>query len=112
MLNLRPLVVTRSPAARRRLVKYLDSFESRIAGIPCLIGVTSLKSVPGNSGADNPDDYYGYTEFEYDVLDRAGSPAPWLADKATPEDLREIESVAWRRADYDDDYDGSGLDYD
>lgn len=34
--------------------------------------ITHLSVVEPNSAADNPDDYYGYTELEFDVLDDRG----------------------------------------
>jgi hypothetical protein len=36
-------------------------------------------------------DYHGYSESEWEVCDRRGRPAPWLAKKLTDEDEAEIE---------------------
>ena len=36
------------------------------------------------------DDYYGYTEIEYDVLDRKGYRAKWLERKITDKDAERI----------------------
>jgi hypothetical protein len=36
-------------------------------------------------------DYRGYTECEFDILDRRGRPAPWLERKASDEDRQRIE---------------------
>ena len=62
---------------------YQAEFESRVAGIPCIIGVTHYVSVKGsysyNAASDM--DYYGYTECDFVVLDRRGRPAPWLERK-------------------------------
>lgn len=52
-----------------------------ISGIPCQIEVTHYLRQAPNIRADNPDDFYGYTELEFDVLDRRGRPAPWLERK-------------------------------
>lgn len=59
--------------------------EHRICGIPCIIEVTHFSSVKGSFSYDAPSDmdYHGYTECEYEVLDRRGRPAPWLQKKVT-----------------------------
>lgn len=64
---------------------------AHVQGIPCLVRVTHYYRQPADSRADNPDDYYGYTELEYDVLDRKGYPAPWLERKMTEDDVQNIE---------------------
>lgn len=71
---------------------YIAEIESRVAGIPCIIGVTEYSSVAGNSRADSDWDYYGYTEAEFTVCDRRGRPAPWLERKLTGKDESRIES--------------------
>lgn len=48
---------------------YRFEFDFRIAGIPCQIGVFDLGSCDGDLTA------------EWDVLDRRGRPAAWLANK-------------------------------
>ena len=70
---------------------YIAEIETTVAGIPCIIGVTEYSSVAGDSRADSDWDYYGYTESEWEVCDRRGRPAPWLAKKLTGEDESEIE---------------------
>ena len=72
---------------------YLAEIESRVAGIPCLIGVTDFSSVRGSYSyhADSDMDYYGYTESEWVVLDRRGRPAAWLERKLTDADRSRIE---------------------
>jgi hypothetical protein len=62
---------------------YIAEIETTVAGIPCIIGVTEYSSVAGDSRADSDWDYYGYTECDWQVLDRRGRPAPWLAKKLT-----------------------------
>ncbi len=64
---------------------YIAEIESRISGIPCLIGVTHFNSVRGSYSYNAPSDmdYYGYTESEWEVLDRRGRPAAWLERKLT-----------------------------
>jgi hypothetical protein len=75
------------------VMSYITEIESRVAGIPCLIGVTHFDSVQGsysyNAASDM--DYYGYSESEWDVLDRRGRPAAWLERKLTDDDRQRIE---------------------
>jgi hypothetical protein len=74
-------------------MSYIAEIESRVAGIPCLIGVTHFVSVRGSYSYNAPSDmdYYGYTESEWDVLDRRGRPAAWLERKLTDDDRQRIE---------------------
>ena len=81
-------------------LRQTPDFETTIAGIPCGIKVLfykyhkpwrgSIRSCPSDL------DYYGYTEFEYMVLDRKGYEAEWLRNKMTSADedriLREFEN--------------------
>ena len=71
----------------------IAEIESRVAGIPCLIGVTEFQSVRGSYSyhADSDMDYYGYTESEWVVLDTRGRPAAWLERKLTSADRSRIE---------------------
>ena len=71
---------------------YIAEIETTVAGIPCIIGVTEYSSVAGNSRADSDWDYYGYTECDWQVLDRRGRPAPWLAKKLTSKIEAAIEA--------------------
>lgn len=70
--------------------------ESNIQGIPCLIKVTTCTVVKPWRGCiskcPSSDDYYGYTEVEFDVLDRKGYKAPWLEKKMSFNDFKRIES--------------------
>jgi len=62
------------------------TFESRIAGIPCGIKVTWYTAGTNyliNSASLEPNDP---EEFDFEVLDRKGYLAPWLADKLTEDD--------------------------
>ena len=72
-------------------MSYIAEIETRVAGIPCIVGVTHFESVAGDSRADSDWDYYGYTEAEFEVLDRRGRPAPWLANKLTDKEESRIE---------------------
>jgi len=75
----------------------MQNFTSYIAGIPCQIHVISYIRKRANPRADNPDDYYGYTESEWEVLDRKGYRAKWIERKITPliKDQIEFEIDEW-----------------
>jgi hypothetical protein len=72
---------------------YIAEIETRVAGIPCIVGVTYFESVRGsyNYHAASDWDYHGYTECEFEVLDRRGRKAPWLERKLTDKIINEIE---------------------
>lgn len=68
----------------------LFQFESSVAGIPCIVDVTYYAK--GHNGSrDEPPDY---GEVEYDILDRKGYPAAWLAKKLMEQDAERIEVAA------------------
>lgn len=60
-----------------------------LSGIPCQIAVTDFRSVRPWRGSPqtcpSAADYYGYTEYDYTILDRKGYPAPWLSRKINSE---------------------------
>ena len=87
------LVVANGASSNETMNTYLAEIETRIAGIPCLIGVSSFAAVKGSysSRADTAEEYYGYAETSWDVLDTKGKPAAWLERKLTPEDHQRIE---------------------
>ena len=70
--------------------KLTPDFETTIAGIPCGIIVDYYNCVlPSTKSAhlcDSDLDFYGYTEFEFTVLDSKGYKADWLQDKVTEKD--------------------------
>lgn len=73
---------------------YITEIESRIDGIPCLIGVTYYTAVEGCGtaySAASDIDYLGYCESEWEVCDRRGRFAPWLERKLTDKDRQRIE---------------------
>jgi hypothetical protein len=71
------------------------TFDSKICGIPCRVGILSWS--PGRCNRvghiDNwlPDDP---PELEFEVLDHRGRPAPWLEKKMTEADTSRIEAEA------------------
>jgi len=75
--------------------KQTIDLESSICGIPCGIHIDTLQVVKPFRGSphlcDSADDFYGYSEIEFTVLDRKGYPAPWLEDKLTPAITADIE---------------------
>ena len=76
--------------------KYIYEHETRIKGIPCILGVTYFHHQPPWRGSahtcDSDMDYYGCTELEYDVLDHLGCRAEWLAKKIDDELETELRS--------------------
>lgn len=71
----------------------MDTFESRVAGIPCQVEVlTYYPDRPmrvtglGFGDADPPEPEF----FEFELLDRKGYPAPWLERKLTPDDHQRL----------------------
>jgi len=75
-------------------VNFIAEIETRVAGIPCVVGVTSFTRVRGSSSrnAASDLDYHGYSESEWVVCDRRGRPAPWLERKLTESESNRIES--------------------
>jgi len=73
---------------------YIAEIETRVAGIPCIVGVIEFESVAGSYSyhAASDWDYHGYTETDWEVCDRRGRPAPWLAKKLTDKESKRIES--------------------
>jgi len=72
---------------------FIAQIETRVAGIPCLIGVIDYVSVPGDSRADSDWDYYGYVESDWQLLDRRGRPAAWLERKLTDQARSDVEQA-------------------
>jgi len=72
----------------------MQIFEYRLAGIPCQIRVDDYEVIPPWKGsAENcpsADDYYGYEDCEYSVLDQRGNEAPWLEKKINDKIDQEI----------------------
>jgi hypothetical protein len=81
---------------------------TKIAGIPCTVNVTRCVRVKGSFSYNAPSDwdYYGYSEVEYDVCDRRGRRADWLAKKLTPtEDERIKGEILEAMSESNNDYD-------
>lgn len=114
-----PMAQPSAPAARpavkprRKSKAVAGDMDTTIAGMPCQIVVTTSNSVKGSYSHDAPSDwdYYGYDEFEFDVYDRKGYPAPWLEKKMTDKDYARIKDEWFSQQGDRDDYDGPD-DYD
>ena len=73
--------------------------ETRIAGIPCIVQMTHyFVQRPLGPRCDSDHDCYGYSEVEFDVLDRNGRPAPWLERKMSDSERVEIEELLMEEA--------------
>ena len=76
---------------------YIATIPTRISGIPCLIGVIDYHKQAPHNGSPltcNSDwDYYGYEESDWEVLDRKGYKAAWLAKKITKYDEDNISEA-------------------
>lgn len=83
---------------------YLTEIKTRIAGIPCKIGVTYFYKVQGSPYADNDWDYKGYTDSDWVVLDRKGRKAPWLEAKVTKQDADTINKLIDKHMEDDHDF--------
>ena len=72
---------------------YQNIIETRIAGIPAKIGVTHVYRQSGSFLPDEVSDldYYGYMEFDYEILDMRGKRAVWLERKLTDKIRSEID---------------------
>jgi hypothetical protein len=72
---------------------YQNIIETRIAGIPAKIGVTHVYRQSGSLMPDEVSDldYYGYMEFDYEILDMRGKRAVWLERKLTDSIRTQIE---------------------
>ena len=68
--------------------------QTHVAGIPCRIEFTVRgRYIPARINAE-PDYCHEaeYPDIEFEVLDRRGRPAPWLAKKLTDADIHRIEN--------------------
>jgi hypothetical protein len=79
-----------TPPARKR---FSADFDSQVAGIPCSILVGRVDIQKGNYSynAACPEEYHGYQDIEFSVLDRKGYPANWLQAKLSGADIARIE---------------------
>jgi hypothetical protein len=73
---------------------YIIDVETRVAGIPCIVRVKNFTKVVGsfNRNEESDMDYHGYSETDWDLLDRRGRRAAWLDKKLQVADVERIES--------------------
>lgn len=78
----------------KNLNKYNAVIDSKISGIPCKIGVTEYECVEGNYSfnAVSDWDYSGYSNVDFDILDRKGYTAHWLERKLTEKETDRLIS--------------------
>jgi len=76
----------------------MNDLQTDIQGIPALVRVHDFTQVKGSlhPNAASDLDYLGYTEMDYEVLDRRGYPAPWLARKMDWRDEERVEIMVHR----------------
>ncbi|ADC64092.1 hypothetical protein [Allochromatium vinosum] len=71
---------------------FITEIDTRVSGIPCLIGVESYSHYSPDPNAIWSDwDYLGHTESDWRILDRRGRIAEWLECKMTAHDKARIE---------------------
>lgn len=86
---------------------YIAEIESRVAGIPCLIGVIDWEAYVPAYTSGPPDRCYPSEGGcgSWDVLDRRGRKAAWLERKLTAADERRIEQEVFDAMESNDGYD-------
>lgn len=72
---------------------YQEIISTRIAGIPAKVGVKHIYRQAGSFLQNEVSDldYYGYMEFDYEILDMRGKRAVWLERKLTDAMRTKIE---------------------
>ena len=85
---------------------FIAEIEHTVCGIPCIIGVIDYTSVKGSYSYNAPSDmdYHGYTECDWELLDRKGYRANWLAKKMTSRDEDSINEAISNHMENRDDY--------
>lgn len=75
-------------------------FETRVAGIPCLVEITDFYagSAPITSGPPELCDPGDSSEVQWRLLDRRGYPAAWLERKLSEDDRTRIDNEALSHA--------------
>jgi len=71
-------------------MSFIAEIETRVAGIPCIIGVQDYQEGSGDRWCDSDFDYYGYSNWV--ICDRRGRTALWLEKKLTGSDAIRIDS--------------------
>lgn len=93
---------------------YIAVIDTHIQGIPCKVGLTYFEEQKPYQGSlyscPSDIDWYGYVDFDYDVLDQKGHKDDELYKKMTNEDCQRIyEDVMYARQKANEE---SDIDYD
>ena len=73
-------------------MKHEADFSTTVCGIPCGVLIESFThKAPDHTSWASPDDYYGYTDCEWILLDRKGYTAEWLENKMSKNDVESLE---------------------
>ena len=77
-----------------RKSNYITIIDATVGGIPCQVGVVDYTYAKGSYSYNAPSDvdYYGYTQCEWELLDRRGYRAKWLDYKLDDDTVCEIEN--------------------
>lgn len=76
---------------RKNPYDYKAWINVKILGIPAIVGVTHFEHKEPDPECWSSDiDFKGYTECEFDILDRNGHKAPWLEDKLDESDIADL----------------------
>jgi hypothetical protein len=68
--------------------------ETRVAGIPALVRVSRHSYQPPDPSTwASSEDFSGGWDLDYEVCDRRGRPAPWLADKLDQRAVQNLEQT-------------------
>lgn len=70
---------------------YLATIPTTIHGIPALIGVEHYDRHRGSNTSTSDWDFYGYTEADWVILNRALQPAAWIEARLSDADEARIE---------------------
>jgi hypothetical protein len=75
---------------------YLSEIETEIKGIPCTAVLTNFYHQPPAQSrwlVDNPDDYYGYYDIEFVILNRHKKRSKLLEKLMDKHDIDRIEQL-------------------
>ena len=73
-------------------MKYLDKIETYLGDTPVTIGVINFTRHPGsrNYNAESDVDYYGWVEYDYDLLDENDNPVKMDLDNKQIDRIHDI----------------------
>lgn len=71
----------------------LPTFDHIIQNLPCQVDTLSISGQKPDPYADNSDDYHGYVDIDFRLLDPKGQPAVWLEQLMTKEEREKVEKL-------------------